>query len=200
MLANDTEPDNEPLTAVSVGPGGAKSFEFHADGSFTYAPYPGYSGPDSFEYEAVEPSGLTARAVVCIFVVPGDAAPTAEDDFATTHQTLPVSVEVLANDRDRQGPLSIRRLGAALATHPRTSKLGSLVGNGNLRSATGLRRHVIRFLVPELPARPACAIRPSSRCTCSPGNQPPVAVDDSATTDEDVPVVIDVLANDARPG
>ena len=32
-----------------------------------------------------------------------------------------------------------------------------------------------------------------------PGNQPPVAVDDAATTDEEVPVVVDVLANDADP-
>ena len=32
-----------------------------------------------------------------------------------------------------------------------------------------------------------------------PGNQPPVADDDAARTDEDVPVVIDVLANDDDP-
>jgi hypothetical protein len=40
---------------------------------------------------------------------------------------------------------------------------------------------------------------PSAEVMVVPGNRPPVAVDDEATTLEDTPVVIDVLGNDSDP-
>jgi hypothetical protein len=40
---------------------------------------------------------------------------------------------------------------------------------------------------------------PSAEVMVVPGNRPPVAVDDEATTPEDTPVVIDVLGNDSDP-
>ena len=54
VLANDTDVDLDPLTAVLVGSGpshGTLDF-FSADGSFSYTPALGYVGPDSFTYRA----------------------------------------------------------------------------------------------------------------------------------------------------
>ena len=54
MLANDTDPDGAPLTAIKVsdpdhhtGP-----FTLDSDGSFTYTPAPGFHGIDAFRYRA----------------------------------------------------------------------------------------------------------------------------------------------------
>ena len=54
VLANDSDPDGDTLTAASwsAGPAHARSFTLNADGSFTYTPRPGYSGTDSFTYTA----------------------------------------------------------------------------------------------------------------------------------------------------
>ena len=52
VLANDTDPQASPLTAVvNIGPAHG-SLTLNANGGFTYTPVTGYSGPDSFTYHA----------------------------------------------------------------------------------------------------------------------------------------------------
>jgi len=52
VLANDTDADGDPLTAVLVsGPSHAASFALNADGSFNYTPASNYNGSDSFTYK-----------------------------------------------------------------------------------------------------------------------------------------------------
>ncbi len=49
VLANDTDPENDALTAVLVsGPANASSFTLNADGSFTYVHNGGETTTDSF--------------------------------------------------------------------------------------------------------------------------------------------------------
>jgi hypothetical protein len=51
VLANDTDPENDPLTAQQVsGPTHAASFTLNGDGSFTYTPAADFNGSDSFSY------------------------------------------------------------------------------------------------------------------------------------------------------
>jgi hypothetical protein len=52
VLANDSDPSGYPLTAVLVTQAAHGSATLNADGSFTYTPTAGYSGPDSFRYWA----------------------------------------------------------------------------------------------------------------------------------------------------
>ncbi len=53
VLANDSDADSDPLTAVLVGgPAHAADFTLNADGSFTYTPELNYFGADSFTYQA----------------------------------------------------------------------------------------------------------------------------------------------------
>ena len=52
VLANDSDPDGNAITAVlSVGPAHG-SLTLNANGGFVYTPTAGYSGPDSFTYFA----------------------------------------------------------------------------------------------------------------------------------------------------
>jgi hypothetical protein len=52
VLANDSDPDGDPLTAVLVTGPAHGTLTLDADGSFNYTPAAGYSGPDSFTYRA----------------------------------------------------------------------------------------------------------------------------------------------------
>ena len=52
ILANDTDPNGDALTAVLVTNPSHGTLTLNANGSFTYTPTAGYTGPDSFVYRA----------------------------------------------------------------------------------------------------------------------------------------------------
>ena len=54
VLANDFNPDNEPITAIVTSPPAHGMLTLAGDGSFTYTPSPGYSGADNFTYRATD--------------------------------------------------------------------------------------------------------------------------------------------------
>lgn len=69
VLANDGDPDGDPLSVVSVTQGANGSVT--TDGTtVTYTPVPGFSGSDSFTYTIDDGLGGTATATVTITVEP----------------------------------------------------------------------------------------------------------------------------------
>lgn len=70
VLGNDTDADNDPLTAVLVSsPSHAASFQFHADGSFSYTPTASFTGLDSFTYKANDGTEDSNVATVTINIL-----------------------------------------------------------------------------------------------------------------------------------
>src|SRR5207302_1728495 len=61
VLANDTDPDGDALTAVLATSPAHGALTLNADGSFTYTPSAGFSGSDSFTYQAYD-GFLTSNA------------------------------------------------------------------------------------------------------------------------------------------
>ncbi|MFB3105360.1 MAG: LamG-like jellyroll fold domain-containing protein, partial [Pseudomonadales bacterium] len=69
VLANDYDADDDPLTAVLVaGPSNAQSFTLNPDGSFDYTPVAGFSGTDTFTYQANDGSSNSNLATVTLTV------------------------------------------------------------------------------------------------------------------------------------
>ena len=54
LLANDTDADGDPLTAVGYTQPAHGTLTHNADGTFTYRPAAGFHGSDSFTYTAAE--------------------------------------------------------------------------------------------------------------------------------------------------
>ncbi|HMS55901.1 MAG TPA: SBBP repeat-containing protein [Fimbriimonadaceae bacterium] len=76
VLDNDTDPENNPLTAVLVsGPAHAASFVLNSNGSFDYVPNPNFNGADSFTYRAFDGNLNSSPATVTINVAPSNDAP-----------------------------------------------------------------------------------------------------------------------------
>jgi VCBS repeat-containing protein len=70
VLANDSDPNNDPLTAaLDSGPSNGV-VTLNSDGSFTYTPNSGFSGADSFTYHATDGSLSSNSATVTITVNP----------------------------------------------------------------------------------------------------------------------------------
>lgn len=103
VLANDTDPENDPLTTSLVTGPSSGSLGFNPDGSFVYVPDADFNGTDTFTYAATDPGGAVSRATVTLVVEPVNDAPQAVDDAASTPQYEPVTIDVLANDTDVDG-------------------------------------------------------------------------------------------------
>ncbi|HEX4961739.1 MAG TPA: IPTL-CTERM sorting domain-containing protein [Thermoanaerobaculia bacterium] len=202
VLANDSDPDGPPpLTAALVtGPSHALSFTLNADGSFTYTPAANYNGPDSFTYQAKDGLNvLSNTATVSISVTPVDDPPVAVNDSATVTEDDPATaINVLANDTDIDGgPKSI-----ASVTQPANGVVAITGGGTGLtykpnanycNNPPGTTPDTFTYTLS--PAGPTPTATVSVTVTCV--DDPPVAVNDSATVTEDDPATaINVLAND----
>jgi hypothetical protein len=102
-LANDTDPEGQPLALrVVEGPFfGAVATE---GGATRYVPEANFNGLDSLRYVVTDGQLESAdTAQVRIVVRPVNDAPVAADDAAETETGVPVTVDVLANDRDADG-------------------------------------------------------------------------------------------------
>ena len=102
VLANDSDPDGDPLTVYAVTQGADGSVTNNAS-SVTYTPLADFSGTDSFTYTVGDGNGNTDTATVTVAVSPANDAPVANDDSATTGEDTPVTIDVLANDSDPDG-------------------------------------------------------------------------------------------------
>ena len=107
VLANDTDADGDALTASLVTGPQNGTLTLHADGSYEYRPNDGFTGVDTFTYQAADGNGGTDTAEVCIDVMPassdGNSSPVAESDFAATTKDVSVSGNVGLNDSDADG-------------------------------------------------------------------------------------------------
>ena len=72
VLANDTDIDGDPLAVASVSTPAHGTAVTNANGTITYTPAAGYSGPDAFGYTATDGSATSNVATVSITV---NAAP-----------------------------------------------------------------------------------------------------------------------------
>jgi VCBS repeat-containing protein len=68
VLANDTDAEHDPLSALLVGAPAHGTLTLNADGSFTYTPASGFMGSDAFTYVAQDIDGQSNVATVTIAV------------------------------------------------------------------------------------------------------------------------------------
>jgi len=164
-------------------------------GAITYTPAAGFAGVDDFSY-TIRNTGNTVSniATVRLMVKRGNKLPVARDDAAATTSNAAVTIDILANDNDPDGNLlpetvvllsqpasgsaSVDPLSGAVTYQPGSA--GSYSFTYSLQDSGGAATNTATVNVSVTAA-----------------NTPPVANDDSATTQAGTPVVIYVLANDS---
>ncbi len=81
VLTNDTDGDNDSLTAVQVGDPLHGTVTLNANGSFTYIPVTGFIGEDAFTYKANDGIDDSNIATVSIHVSDGTPPPPLPSSF-----------------------------------------------------------------------------------------------------------------------
>ncbi len=103
VLANDTDPNGDALTVLSVTPPAHGSATIQNGTTVRYVPVPNFFGSDSFTYTADDGRGGTDTATVSVNVTSVNDPPNARSDSAETTRDTPVAVAVLSNDSDPDG-------------------------------------------------------------------------------------------------
>ena len=206
VLANDSDPDGDPLILVSVDRAddapNAGGIEVQGS-SVRYVAAPIATDEDiaidRFTYTIVDGNGNDATGEVSVRVLPEPIAapPFAQDDAATTEVDVPVTLDVLGNDGDPSGErptiVSVGCAGGGIATvtpdsrvtyRPPPGRSGVFSCTYEVRNSQGLRASatvVVSVLEPAVT------------------NAAPIVSNEDVTIEINDETTIDLLANDTDP-
>jgi len=102
VLANDVDPEGDPMSVILGDPPLHGSVDLRADGSFTYVPDTDFSGVDGFGYVMCAGWGCNT-ALVTIDVAPVNDAPVAQNVTAFTDEDRSIGLVLSAADVDSRG-------------------------------------------------------------------------------------------------
>jgi len=197
VLANDTDLDNDTLTAVLVSSTAHGTLELSANGAFIYTPSLNYTGVDTFTYRASDGVISSGIATVTITVTPVNDGPVALADsyFVNEDTTFVIAVPgVLSNDSDVDGDaLTVTLVNSVANGNLNLSANGSFTYTPSLHQtgAVTFTYTVTDGLAVSGPA--------TVTITITPLNDMPVAANDAYTTVEDTILTVaapGLLAND----
>jgi len=212
VLVNDSDPDTSDTLSVSAldTSGTAGLVANNSDGTFGYDPNGqfeslavGETATDSFKYTVTDGQGGTDTATVTVTISGVNEAPTAVGDNggSTGFTSSFTTANVLANDSDpdTSDTLSVSALDTSGTAGLVTNNSDGTFGydpNGAFDSLAGSASATDTFKYSVTDGQGGTDTA-TVTVTVTRANTPPVAVDDSAATDEDTPTTISVLANDS---
>ena len=104
VLTNDSDMDGDTLTVAAATQGAHGTVAVNPDKTVKYTPAANYNGADSFTYTISDGHGGTATASVAVSITTVNDAPVAVNDSRTVAAGSAVTIPVLANDADVDGP------------------------------------------------------------------------------------------------
>jgi CshA-type fibril repeat protein len=205
------DPDVGDVLTISVCNSPANGTAVVAPGNcITFTPAPNFNGVTTVCVQVCDQNNACTTTNVPVTVTPVNDPPVAVNDVATTPEDTPVTINILSNDSDIDGSLDP----ATIDLDPNTSGIQTTFtvpgqGTFTVNTTTGVVTFtpVSNFNGPVTPITyqvcdngtplPSLCASATITVTVTPVNDPPVAVNDVATTPEDTPVTINILANDS---
>ncbi|NJS13814.1 MAG: tandem-95 repeat protein [Sphingopyxis sp.] len=198
VLGNDSDPDGDPLTVTAASaPNGTVTI--NGDGTLRYVPNANFNGTDTITYTISDGQGGTATATVTVTVGAVNDAPTpvgALPPQANVDATGGINVPTAGGFADADSPAltySAAGLPPGLSIDSATGVItGTLTANASQGGAGGVYSVAVT-------ATDAGGLTATQTFSWTVTNPLPVAVNDTATTNEDTPILIPVLPNDSDP-
>ncbi|UCH10492.1 MAG: tandem-95 repeat protein, partial [Fidelibacterota bacterium] len=191
VLVNDSDPDYDDLILEEATQGEHGTTDINPEGTITYTPAADFYGSDSFEYAISDGNGGTSSATVTLTVRAVNDAPVADDQSISTEEDTPVALTLTGSDIDSPPPLDFQVLSEP--THGQLSGTAPDLTYTPDADYHGLDNFTFQVSDGDLTDEGTVTL------TITAANDPPVAVDNAAATDEDIPVTIAVLDNDSDP-
>jgi VCBS repeat-containing protein len=200
VLANDSDPEGDLLTAALVS-GPANGFlTLNADGSFSYTPNANFNGTDSFVYQASDGLLMGEATTVALTVNPLNDPPAATSDTYHTNEDTPLTIDavagVLANDSDPDGDA----LSAAIISGPANGTV-TLNADGSFQYAPNANFNGTDTFVYQASDGLLTSEATTVTIDICPVNDAPTTADDAYSLDEGTSLTMDVasgvLANDS---
>jgi hypothetical protein len=158
-------------------------------GVITYTPDVDYYGTDSFMYEIADGNGYTDTATVAITVY---APPVAEDETAETEMNQAAAVDVADNDSDADGTLDLTSIVVVTGPADGTTEVGA--DDGVITYTPDVDYYGTDSFVYEIADNDGYTDTATVDVTVY---APPAAEDDTAKTEMNQAVAIDVADNDS---
>ncbi|HET9626930.1 MAG TPA: Ig-like domain-containing protein, partial [Kofleriaceae bacterium] len=191
VVGNDFDLDLDPLAITAITQPAHGLATVTDDHHIAYFPAPDFHGADALTYTISDGQGGTATASLAIEIASVNDAPVALADAASLDEDTSVVIDVVGNDADVDGDaLAIVGLGAPAhgtavivdAHHVQYTPDADFHGDDAFTytisdGAGGVASAAVALAIAAV-------------------NDPPVAVADSAASDEDTAVTIDVVGND----
>jgi VCBS repeat-containing protein len=194
VLDNDIDLDQDPLTAVLEAGASNGDVTLNEDGSFTYTPNTDFYGTDSFTYRASDGTAVSGVGSVAITVNSVDDLPAAVDDNAATQEDTLVEIAVLGNDTGLgDTPISVT------ITDPPSEGTAEVLDH-TIQYTPGSNFNgtdSFSYTVTDANADSSTA---TVTVSVSAANDPPEALDNSYSVDEDGELIVvspGVLGNDS---
>ena len=199
ILINDTDVDGNTLIAVLVSNPAHGTLALNRNGSFRYTPNANWNGTDSFTYRANDGLVDSNDATVTITVTPFARLVTvvAVNDNYNTNEDTPLIVAasgILGNDTHAAGNTLI----AVLVSNPAHGTL-ALSANGSFRYTPNVNWNGTDRFTYRANDGTADSNVATVTITVIPVNDPPVAVNDNYSTNENTALTVPtpgVLIND----
>ncbi|MFT7036018.1 MAG: CshA-type fibril repeat protein, partial [Cyclobacteriaceae bacterium] len=211
ILVDPNEPFNTGGNLNPVTISGEGVYEVDVDGNVTFTPEPNYNGVSRINYTVEDNEGhLSNLATITVTVTPVNDPPVADNETVETGEDTPITFDIIDGDVDSDGTMSpstiiliypgdsnntgnsstplvisgegtytVGPLGNVTFT-PEVNYTGTSIINYTVEDNLGAVSNVATITIIVTPA-----------------NDPPVAIDDQETTDEDTPVTVAVLDNDS---
>ncbi|GAB3540820.1 Ig-like domain-containing protein [Spirosoma fluminis] len=206
VLANDTRnglPVSSTSVTVTVSTPNSGSATVNPDGTISYVPAAGFSGPVSFTYticDLAQPS-LCSSSSINLTINSNAVTLVATADQATTNTNTPLTLLVLTNDTRNGQPASIANVTVSVSTPP-ASGTATVNGDGSISftPAAGFSGPIsFTYTICDIAQPGQCASAPVS-LTVNAAPVVLVATADQATTNAGTAVSLPVLTNDTRNG
>lgn len=188
VLGNDIDSETTSITAQLLSNPDHGDLVLASDGSFTYTPDSNFSGTDSFTYRVSDGDLLSSAATVSLTVGALNDSPAAVADSYSLNEDTTLTVSspgILDNDSDPENsPIS-----AVLIAGPARGVL-SLNPNGSFTYTPGANFNGSDTFTYQVSDGTAQSVPATVSLTVNPVNDFPSALDDSFSTDEDVPLEV----------
>ncbi|AOY81572.1 Ig-like domain-containing protein [Moorena producens JHB] len=191
VLANDSDPDSDPLTVTIEPQEFNGTAEVNQDNTITYRPNGDFTGTDTFTYQVSDGTNPAVTATVNVEVTNPNQPPVPVDDTTTTALNTAVTINVLGNDTDADGDdltVTIEPQEFNGTAEVNQDNTITYRPNGDFTGTDTFTYQVSDGTNP--------AVTATVNVEVTNPNQPPAPVDDTATTTSNTAVTIDVLGND----